>query len=72
MKYIKTPHWTDIPNQKGLLFFSQILNETLFDYSLDTYKPQALNSRLLCIEALQTIEHIDAGLIKKTKHQFDN
>ena len=65
MKYIKTPHWTNLSNQKGLLYFSQILSETLFDYALDSYKPQALNSRLLCIEAIVTLEHIESGLIKK-------
>lgn len=65
MKFIKTPHWTDLPNQQGLLFFAQILNEALFDYTLDTYKPQALNIRTLCIEALQTIDNIKSGLIKK-------
>jgi len=64
MKYIKTPHWSDIPNQQGLLFFAQALNEALFDYTLDTYKPPALNIRLLCIEALQTIDNIKIGLIK--------
>ncbi|WP_029270734.1 hypothetical protein [Flavobacterium sp. KJJ] len=65
MKYLKTTHWTDLPNQQGLLFFAQILNEALFDYTLDTYKTQALNIRLLCIEALQTIDNIKLGLIKK-------
>ena len=65
MRYIKTPHWTDLQNQQGLLFFAQALNEALFDYTLDTYKPQALNIRLLCIEALQTIDNIKLGLIKK-------
>lgn len=65
MKFIKTPQWANKPKQEGLLFFAQILNEALFDYSLDTYKPQALNVRLLCIEALETIDNISTGLIKK-------
>ncbi|MBL7891104.1 MAG: hypothetical protein JNL63_00630 [Bacteroidia bacterium] len=65
MRYIKTTHWTDHTNQQGLLYFAQILNECLFDYTLDTYKPQALNVRMLCIEALQTIDNIKIGLIKK-------
>lgn len=65
MRYIKTTHWTDSTNQQGLLFFAQILNECLFDYTLDIYKPQALNVRMLCIEALQTIDNIKIGLIKK-------
>ena len=65
MKYKNTAHWTDKKNQIGLLFFSQIVDEALFDYTLDSYKPQALNSRLLCVEALQTFDHIKQGLIKK-------
>lgn len=65
MKYIKTNHWTNASEQEGLLFFAQILNEALFDYTLDTYKPPALNLRLLCIEALETIDNIKIGLIKK-------
>lgn len=65
MKYIKTPHWKNKTKQQGLLFFAQILNEALFDYTLDSYKPQSLNIRLLCIEAIQTIDHINSGLIKK-------
>jgi hypothetical protein len=64
MKYKKTSHWTDKPNQIGLLFFAQILDESLFDYTLDSFKPQALNSRLLCIELLQTIDSVKAGTIK--------
>lgn len=65
MKYKWTKHWKDKKNQQGLLFFANILDESLFDYSLDTYKPQALNVRLLCIEGLQTIDNINSGLIKK-------
>lgn len=29
MKYIRPTHWVDIEKQDGLLFFAQILNETL-------------------------------------------
>jgi hypothetical protein len=65
MRYIKTPHWTNLANQQGLLFFAQLLSEALFDYTLDTYKPQALNIRILCIETIQTINNIKIGVIKK-------
>lgn len=65
MKYKKTTHWTNKRNQEGLLFFAQVLDEALFDFTLDTYKPKALNIRLLCIEAVQTIDEIKNGLIKK-------
>lgn len=65
MKYKSVAHWQDIEAQNGLVFFSQILDEALFDYSLGSYKPLALNSRLLCIEALGTLSQIKSGLIKK-------
>lgn len=64
MKYKKTNHWTDKPNQNGLLFFAQILDESLFDYTLDSFKPRALNPRILCKELLQTIDNIKSGVIK--------
>lgn len=65
MKYKNVSHWKNLVDQEGLLFFAQIFDEALFDYSLDSYKPQALNIRLLCIETLQTIDNITQGLIKK-------
>ena len=65
MKYKSVNHWQDVEAQNGLVFFSQIIDESLFDYSLGSYKPLALNSRLLCIEALGTLSQIKNGLIKK-------
>jgi len=65
MKYKRTDHWTNKQNQEGLLFFAQILDEALFDFTLDTFKPKALNLRLLCIEAMQTTDNIKNGVIKK-------
>lgn len=65
MKFKRTDHWTNKSNQEGLLFFAQILDEALFDFTLDTFKPKALNLRLLCIEALQTIDNIKKGIIKR-------
>lgn len=35
----------------------------LFDYTLDTYKPSALNSVALCKEAVQVIAEVENGLI---------
>lgn len=64
MKHKKTNHWTDKNNQIGLLFFAQIVDESLFDYTLDSFKPQALNPRLLCIELLQILDHIKSGVLK--------
>jgi hypothetical protein len=33
--------------------------------TLESFKPQALNSRLLCVELLQTIDNIKSGVLKK-------
>lgn len=35
----------------------------LFDFSLDTYKASVLHAGLLCVEALQTLDEVDAGNI---------
>ena len=69
MRKLDTKHWSDIKKLDGLLFFAQIIDEMLFTYTLDTYKPLALNSRLLCIEALDTIDEIQNGYIPKKNIQ---
>lgn len=65
MKYKKVAHWESIEKKEGLLFFAQILDEALFDYTIDSYKPQALNSRLLCVEAIQNLQMVKNGIISK-------
>lgn len=47
----------------GLVFLAQRLNELLFDYSLDSYKPSALNAPFLCIEAINLIKDIENNII---------
>lgn len=70
MKYKSVNHWKDIKSQEGLLFFAQIIDECLFDYALSSFKPSALNTRLLCIELLQTIDHVENGLIREPNLKF--
>ncbi|MDG9671633.1 hypothetical protein ONV78_28110 [Hahella sp. CR1] len=65
MKFRELSNWKDPEGNKGLVYFSQLLEELLFDYSLDTYKPSAMNSSLLCEEALQAIKEIGEGNIRK-------
>lgn len=65
MKFRYLDTWDDPDNSKALIYFSQLLEEMLFDYSLDTYKPSALNTSLLCFEALSVIDDIDNGVVKK-------
>lgn len=63
MKKYDTSHWQNVDKLEGLLFFSHLVDEMLFDYTLDSYKPSALNSRLLCIECIECIEEIRSGYI---------
>lgn len=65
MKFRGLYKWRDPSAAEGLVFFAQLLEELLFDYSLDTYKPSAMNSSTLCLEAKSLIEDIDEGLIDK-------
>ena len=65
MRYRSIAKWDKPTESENLLFFAQLLEELLFNFSLDTYKPSALNSSLLCSEALDVIEEIDNGNIKK-------
>jgi len=65
MKFRSLKNWTDPSNSEGLIFFAQLLEELLFDYSLDTYKPSAMNSSMLCLEAISLVKDIEEGLIEK-------
>ena len=65
MRKLDISHWQNTDKLEGLLFFSQLIDEMLFDYTLDSYKPSALNSRLLCRECIETIEEIKNGYIPK-------
>lgn len=63
MKFRSLHKWTLSDSVNGLLFFAQRMDELLFDYSLDSYKPAALNPPFLCVEALKLIDDIDNELI---------
>ncbi len=65
MKLKSTKDWHQEPKLEKLLYFAQRLDELFFDYTLDTYKPPALNSVHLCREAIELIEDIDDELIDK-------
>lgn len=58
MKLRSLYKWTLDPSLDGLVFFAQRLDELLFDYTLDSYKPTALNAPSLCTEALTVISAI--------------
>ncbi|MGL1892226.1 MAG: hypothetical protein OCD02_11410 [Spirochaetaceae bacterium] len=58
MKYIKNDKLINDKLSKGFVYFIQRMDELLFNYSLATYKPMALNTPSLCVEALRTIKEI--------------
>ena len=63
MKFKNLSQWSITPELDGLIFFAQRLDELVWDFTLDTYKPMALNAPFLCHEALTVIENIESGLI---------
>ena len=63
MKAPNLKKWPLSPQIEGLLFFAQLVDELLFDYTIDTYKIPALNTRLLAHELYSSlIEHEDNTL----------
>lgn len=65
MRLKNLSRWKLNSSLDGLLFFAQRMDELLFEYTLDTYKPSALNAPSLCIEALDLIVGIENELIEK-------
>lgn len=63
MKFRTLKNWQNLDQLEGLVFFVQLLEELLFDYSLDTYKPSAMNSSTLCLETLELIKDIENEVI---------
>lgn len=66
MKFRGLGRWLDPSAAEGLVFFAQLLEELLFAYSLDTYKPSAMNAATLCLEARGLIDDIENDLIDKS------
>ena len=64
MRFRSLHKWESDSSLDGLLFFAQRMDELLFDYTLDSYKPSALNAPYLCSEALGLIEDIENKVIE--------
>ena len=65
MRFRSTRKWDDITSSKGLLYFAQLIDELLFDYTIDAYKPSAMNTALLASEAYSTFKKVEEGIIMK-------
>lgn len=59
MKRGSLEQWKDISGCSNLLFFSQLVNELLFDYSIPSNRVSTLNSHYLCLDALNAIDGIE-------------
>ena len=58
-------NWKNIAAIQGLLFFAQRMDEMLFYYTMDTYKPQIYNIVLLLNEYFTTVQKIESGILNE-------
>ena len=63
MKFFSLKKFRNPEDCRALVYFAQLFEEMLFNFSLDTYKPSIMHVGLLCFEALQTLDEIDEGNI---------
>lgn len=66
MKFRNIKNWPTDRDLSALLFFAQRMEELLFHYSLDTYKPAALNAPALCVEALLVLNDIESNILDES------
>lgn len=59
MKKGNLEYWENTESCINLLFFSQLVNELLFDYSIPSNRISTLNSHYLCYDAISTINSIE-------------
>ncbi len=64
MRFRNLKKWDDPEGCAALVYLAQLLDEMLFDFSLDTYKASVMHTGLLCREAIQTIKEVELGNIK--------
>jgi hypothetical protein len=56
-------NWQSDKSLDGLLFFAQLVDEMLFDYTIDSYKPPVFNTHSLFDELLDFIANTEADYI---------
>ena len=59
MKKGNLKKWTNIEDCNNMLFFSQLVNELLFDYSIPSNRISTLNSHYLTLDAMSAIHSIE-------------
>ena len=63
MKQGDLSQWNNIEACKNLLFFAQLVNELLFDYSIPSNRISTLNSHFLCLDVINVINGFSPCLI---------
>lgn len=70
MDFRKNKNWDTAKLSDGFVFCIQRLDELLFDYTIDSYKPRALNAPSLCIELIKTINEVENDTIDKNNVDY--
>lgn len=70
MRFRSLSGWAADSKLDGLKFFAQRMHEMLFDFTLDSYRPAALNAPYLATEALNLVSEIEAGAIDYANLQY--
>lgn len=69
MRFRKLEKWDNVADSAALIYFAQLVEELLFVFSLDTYRPSAMNSALLCREAQTVADDVDKNIIASPNFQ---
>ncbi len=70
MNYRDVGHWNIAELNEGFIFCIQRLDELLFDYTIDSYKPRALNPPSLCYELMNVIDEVENGSIDRSNLKY--
>ena len=67
MRFQKGPIYAADMNGVAVDFFSQLLDEMLFDYTMDTYKPAAFSPGLMCEELFNIVDRVERGEMDRAR-----
>ena len=57
--------WSEFESSNNLLYFAQVVEELISNYTIDSFKLPVHNVYTLILEYLKTIEHINEGILKE-------
>lgn len=70
MLFLSKNKWHSEESLSLLLFVGQKFDELFFDYTLDSYKPPALNPSYICREALSLINDIENEILDRNNLNY--